>query len=121
MNATELYIHGLPENQKLMMEFLREIILDTSSKIREDFKYGLPFYYANGPFCYLNKQKTNVYIAFYWGKLMPQFSHYFDFDTRVMIKSLTFSSLEMIEEKIPILQEILTAALIVDQEKYSKN
>ena len=51
---------------------------------------------------------------------MPQFSHYFDFDTRVMIKSLTFSSLEMIEEKIPILQEVLAAALIVDQEKYSK-
>ena len=48
MNATELYIHGLPENQRLMMEFLREIILDASPKIREDFKYGLPFYYANG-------------------------------------------------------------------------
>jgi hypothetical protein len=120
MNATELYIHGLPENQRLMMEFLREIILGTSPKIREDFKYALQFYYANGPFCYLNKQKTNVYIAFYWGKLMPEFDSFFDISPRTMVKSITFSTLEMIEEKIPILQEILSSALLVDHNKYTK-
>ena len=40
---------------------------------------------------------------------------------RISIYPGVSETLEMIEEKIPILQEILTAALIVDQEKYSKN
>jgi len=120
MNATELYIQNLPENQRFMTEFLRQIILDTSPKIREDFKYGLPFYYSKGPFCYLNKQKTNVYLAFYWGKLLPDYALYFDPDERKMIKSITFTSIEMIEEKIPLLQQILKAALVVDSEKYKQ-
>ncbi len=52
------YIENLPENIKLITENLRQIILDSSPKLVEEYKWSMPNYSYKGLVCYLQSSKN---------------------------------------------------------------
>jgi hypothetical protein len=65
------YIYNLnPVIQKLVIS-LREIILGTSKDLREEIKWGIPFYSYKGILCYLNPSRTYVTLGFSHGAELP--------------------------------------------------
>ncbi|MFM7851456.1 MAG: DUF1801 domain-containing protein [Flammeovirgaceae bacterium] len=61
--AVDIYILDQPEDIRLTLQILREIILETVTEVKEQIKWGVPFYTQNGLLCYLNyEQKTKKVI-----------------------------------------------------------
>ncbi|MFM8911994.1 MAG: DUF1801 domain-containing protein, partial [Flammeovirgaceae bacterium] len=55
--AVDNYIFDKPEEVKLTLEILRDIIFETVKDATEQMKWGCPFYSNNRLLCYLNFEK----------------------------------------------------------------
>lgn len=64
------YIENLPETERQIAEWLREMILQEVPDITEKFSFGIPFYHYHGMFCYINylKKGGGIELAFCRGK-----------------------------------------------------
>jgi hypothetical protein len=63
------YIDGLPEEERLVAEKLRELIFELVPNVEERFSFRIPFYHYYGMFCYINRLKGGgVELAFCRGK-----------------------------------------------------
>ncbi|MFJ7827749.1 DUF1801 domain-containing protein [Psychrobacillus sp. NPDC096623] len=62
------FILGLPEDIQSISNALREIILDTSPDLVEEYKWSMPNYSYKGLVCYLQTAKKHVNLGFQKGK-----------------------------------------------------
>ena len=112
MNPAENYILRQPEPYRSVMLYARAVILRTLDHITEKYNYSVPFYhYKKRPFVYLNilKSQNCVDVAFVKGvRLNDQFPQLQDYNNRKWVRSLQYTSLESIDEKVLI--DILHAA-----------
>ncbi len=121
MNPAEEYILDQSEPFRSLLLHLQVVIESTLPEIELKFKYKIPFYYLNGaPFCYLNvpKKKRYVDVGFWNAAHLTVHLEHLTTAGRKIMKSLRYTSLEDINEKI--LVEILEDACSVRDKKFYK-
>lgn len=57
----------LNDEQQILAEALREVVLATNSNFKEELKWKMPNYSLNKLVCYLQKSKSHVTIGFQQG------------------------------------------------------
>ena len=112
MKAIDDYIAALPPQQSVMVDYLRQTILATSEIITERMSYGIPFFYADKPLCYLNPSNKGVDVGFYYGnKLKPRPE--LIVGKRKMVRSIFFAWEDEVETVL--IQEVVKESLEVIQ------
>jgi len=67
-NDINTWFNSLSEDQKPVLEKLRQIIVKVAPEVVEEFKWGRPCYATSqGFFCYLHYTKNHVTLGFYHG------------------------------------------------------
>ena len=61
------YIHNAPNEQKEIMEIVRNLIHQTVSNVTEEFKWSRPIFKTVKDFAYLQSNKNHVNLGFYSG------------------------------------------------------
>ncbi|MCM3741996.1 DUF1801 domain-containing protein [Oceanobacillus luteolus] len=67
IQEVDQYIAELPEDIQAITESLREMILNTSSELKEEYKWSMPNYSYKGLVCYLQASKKHVNLGFQKG------------------------------------------------------
>ena len=105
MKPVELYILNQPEPYRSILLHVQAVIELTLPDIQLQFKYKIPFYYYQGkPFVYLNATHKRGYIdvAFMKGYQLKLHQNCLDGETRTLVKSLHYESLEAIDNEVLI-------------------
>jgi hypothetical protein len=103
MKPAELYILNQPEPYRSILLHLQAVIELTLPEIKLQFKYKIPFYYYNGkPFVYLNATHKRGYVdvAFMKGYQLKLHQDCLDGESRTLVKSLHFKTLEGIDQTV---------------------
>ncbi len=108
MNAIDDYILRLPEEQRHLVDFLREFIKKQNPEITERIAYGLPFFYFHKPLCYLNILKTGVDVGFMDGNKFKQRLEFIA-EKRKRVRSILFKWEEDVD--LDLLKEVLEEAI----------
>lgn len=64
------WIEESPQEQRVQLQRLREIIMSVAPDAKEALKWGQPCYTRKALFCYLQRAKTHVTMGFQKGSLM---------------------------------------------------
>lgn len=67
MSAVDAWFEGLPDEWAPVAAELRELLLSASPLMKEERKYGLPFYSHRRWMCYLSLQKHGLVLGFVAG------------------------------------------------------
>ncbi|MDD2353652.1 MAG: DUF1801 domain-containing protein [Atribacterota bacterium] len=67
INEVDQFIKNLPNDIKVITKKLRKVILNSSPKLEEEFKWSMPNYSYNGLVCYLQTAQKHVNIGFQKG------------------------------------------------------
>jgi hypothetical protein len=116
----ELLPH-LPENERIMVDVLRGIILSASpGHIREKMAFGVPYFYGNKGICIVwpatvprGGIKKGVLLGFWYGKLLADKDGYLTRGTNKQIFYKIFYAPEEIDDR-PILK-LLKEAVKLDR------
>jgi hypothetical protein len=66
----EAWFEALPEQWKDPAQRIRELLLEASPVMKEEWKYGTPFYSHRRWMCYLSLQRTGLVLGFVQGRNM---------------------------------------------------
>ncbi|QCR31249.1 DUF1801 domain-containing protein [Lysinibacillus sp. SGAir0095] len=66
------FLETLPEEIQEITVALRNIILDASQEIVEEYKWSMPNYSYNGLVCYLQTAKKHVKLGFHKGNQLQE-------------------------------------------------
>lgn len=116
MNPALEYIHRTPEPYRSIMMHLQILVETTIPQAQLKYKWRLPFYYLDDKtmFCFFNFRKTFVDLGMSYGnELSNQHGALIAGEGRKMLRSLSFSKLEDIDDRIVIetLRELKTIRL----------
>ena len=92
MRKVDAYIESLPDEQAVLMQQLRELILNTVNGVEERFSYGLPFYHFHGMFCYLKPEAAGVALSFLRGRDLAVAFSQLETKNRAIVASITIKS-----------------------------
>lgn len=67
VKEVDQFIGDLSHDIQNITASLRKIILNSSSKLREELKWSMPNYSYNGLVCYLQTSKNHVNLGFHKG------------------------------------------------------
>ena len=102
-----------------MLLHLQSVIELNIPEVDLKYKYRIPFYYSNGkPFVYLNQSKDYVDVGFWHANHLTIHLDKMTTKGRKMMKSLRYSSLKQIDDKI--LVEVLKDAYTVKGKSFWK-
>lgn len=94
------YINALPSWSKEICNKLRKIILTTSTKIIEDWKWG-PNYYYEGMICGFGAFKNHCTLVFFYGASLSDPQKILDANsTNIQIRHIKFSSAKEINATV---------------------
>ena len=118
-NLLELY-SLLPEDEKLIVDVLRQIIIGTlPGYCKEKISYNVPFFYGNKGICIIwpatvprGGIKKGVLLGFWYGNKLKDEDGYLTHGTNKQIFYRIYHSVEEIDEK-PI-EKLLKEALRLD-------
>lgn len=105
MKPAEEYILTRPEPFKSILLHLQILVESTVKNVELKYKWKIPVYYVGKkPICYFNAslKKGFVDVAFWTSIDLSKFKEYLVSENRKVVKSLRYSSLNDINEKILI-------------------
>ncbi len=70
MRAVEQWFEELPEEWRPVAEAIRDLLLEASPLMTEEWKYKLPFYSHRRWMCYLSLQKQGLVLGFIEGRAL---------------------------------------------------
>ncbi len=99
--SADRYTFELGSDNSIIVDVLRDFILDLNKEIEETFKYQCPFFMYRGMLCYLtfDKKIKTVALGFVKGYKMEDKYGLLSTD-RKQIRKLHFKRIEDIEEKV---------------------
>lgn len=111
MKPAELYILNQPEPYKSILLHLQLLIETTFPKVEMKYKWKIPVYYLNEKqLCYINVSQKKGYVDVgFWAKgILQEFDSFLVSENRTVVKSLRYTSVEEINEKIllQVLEEV---------------
>jgi len=114
----------LPDDERLMVDVLRELVFESVPDVTERLSFNVPFYKRNKSICFIwpasvlwGKKKTyeGVRFGFAKGYLMVDDIAYLDKGTRKQIYWRDFK--ELTSNDITILRSYLYQAVLIDEER----
>lgn len=76
IDVVDQYLIDLPEEIQKITVALRNIILTSSPKLIEEYKWSMPNYSYNGLVCYLQAAKKHVNLGFHKGNVLQDLDTY---------------------------------------------
>jgi uncharacterized protein YdhG (YjbR/CyaY superfamily) len=124
MQTIDQFIENLPRAERLIVERLRGIVLETDPRLQEKFSYGVPYYYhhrmilfiwpaSHIPFAKPAKVPTEVSLGFCYGNLLSNEQGLLLKENRKQVYLIKFTAVDQIEERV--LTEIINEAILVDE------
>jgi hypothetical protein len=120
MKTYEDFFVELSGAEKIMVNLLRKIILDSVPNLTEKISYGVPYYFQRSRVCFIwpasvkYGPKSGVMLGFCKGNLLSNEQGILESAGRKEVYSVTFHSPG--DVKPALIKEILYEAIIVDQE-----
>ncbi|MBL4623701.1 MAG: DUF1801 domain-containing protein [Flavobacteriales bacterium] len=109
------YLLDLPFPQQFIAQELRRIILNSSTKMEESIKYGVPFYTYKKPFCYLAKKKTGImYVGLIHGQKIKNHSELLISEKLKQVSHLEADSIDFVEENQNEITAIIQEAILLN-------
>ncbi len=111
----------LPENELLMVEEIRKLIVESIPGIEEKLSYNVPFYSRNKTLCFIwpssipwgNVKENQVVLGLSNGHLIPDHFKKLEKGTRKFIRTISFKDVEEIDAEM--IRFYLFEALELDQ------
>jgi hypothetical protein len=97
---------------------LRSEILTLTLGVEEKIAYGIPFFYYNGPLCYLAPKKMGVDLGFYRGQQLNDSKPFLNSEDRKQVASLYYSTLQNVD--LEVLRMVLIEAIELNKTIRSK-
>ena len=120
ISIDEYITHQSLDNQ-VILEGLRQVILQAAPYIEERLSYGVPYYYAHGGLCYLSVQRNLAYIGFVHGYALDDASGILETKGRKQVKSISFASRQDWLQKREQVMRTLQEALLVNEMRLQGN
>jgi hypothetical protein len=120
MKSFEDFYYNLSDNEKAIVDQLRQIVLGTAPNFREKISYGVPYYFLHSRVCFIwpasvkPGPKAGVVLGFCQGQLLSQDHAILDRENRKVISTVTFHSLK--DLKPAMLRKIIFEAILIDEE-----
>lgn len=101
----EEFLEYLPEHERIIVDHLREIVLECIPECREKLAYNVPYYYKNSRICYIwpssvpwgNVKLSGVQFGFCQGHLLHDEINYLEKGTRKQVYTKTFFNISDID------------------------
>ncbi len=116
-HEVDAFVKRLPQDVKSLVEQLRKIILTSSEQIKEELKYGIPFYIHKGQLCYINPSDDKVILGFSRGADLPD-EHNMLIGSGKAVRHAVFKTRTKIDEDK--IRHLIYEALIVNEMKADK-
>jgi hypothetical protein len=125
-NNVDEFLDYLPENERKLVEVLRNITLNSLPNPVEKLAYNVPYYYLNSRVCYIwpasvpwgNVKFKGVALGFCNGYLLHDDLNWLEKGSRKQVYTKTFQSINEIETDI--VKTYLFEAAEVDEKLRSK-
>ncbi len=119
------FFQSLPKNEQVISRRLRTLILDADPGIREQFSYGVPYYFRKRRICFVWPQSSQygpkdalVSLGFCYGHMLSNEQGVLLSEGRSQVYIIKYSSLNDINE--PVINALLQEALMVDHLAFSQ-
>ncbi len=123
-DSLDEFFDFLPEEELVVVEYLRAVILDCIPNCTEKLSYNVPYFKLRSNICFIwpasvlwGKKKTyeGVRLGFVKGYLMHDDIHYLEKGERKQVYWRDFKSIEEID--VDILRAYIYDAVLVDERK----
>ena len=106
--SVEEFLDFLPEDQKLLVLLLREIVLECIPDCTEKLSYNVPYYSRNKRVCFIwpsavpwgKVERNGVLFGFVRGNLIQDEINWLEKGTRKQVYTKTFFKVQEIEEEV---------------------
>ena len=113
-------LEGLPENERIIVDVLRQIVLDNlPTYCKEKISFNVPYFYGKKGICLIwpasiprGGIKRGVLLGFWNGYLLPDKERYLTHGTNKKIFYKIYHTPEDIEERA--IQQLLEEAIALD-------
>lgn len=123
MCEVENYINSLEDEEFAISNYLHQIIINTSPKIKTKLSYGVPYYKINYRLCFVWQAtapysiiKEGVQLGFCKGNLLSNAQELLDMGNRKEVAIVNFTKANQINEQQ--ISEILYEAIEIDEMVY---
>ena len=119
------FFQSLPKKEQVVASRLHMLILDTDPRIREQFSYGVPYYFRKRRICFIWPQSAQygpkdalISLGFCYGHMLSKEQGVLLSVGRTQVSIIKYSSLSEINE--PMVNAILQEALMIDDLTFSQ-
>ena len=120
------FLDYLPDNEREVVDFLRQIIIESIPEYKEKLSYNVPYFSKYSRICFIwpasvpwgNVKMDGVQLGFCKGYLLQDDSNYLEKGNRKQVYSKTFFDIKEID--VDVLRAYLFDAVDVDVE-FRKN
>lgn len=120
MGEVENYINSLEGDEYAISNYLHQIIINTSPKIKTKLSYGVPYYKINYRLCFVWSSsaqysiiKEGIQLGFCKGSLLSNTQGVLDMGNRKEVAIINITNVNHINEQL--ISEILYEAIEVDE------
>ena len=99
-NDLENFFYNLPDNELVIVEFLRDLVFECIPHCKERLSYNVPYYYGNQRICYIWPSSTpmsgvdeGVVLGFCDGMRLEDSLNFLDKGSRKQVCTKTFLTL----------------------------
>lgn len=126
-STVEEFLDFLPDGERKVIHFLRQLILDNIPMVRERLAYNVPFYYQYSRICFLwpaaipwgRVKASGVKLGFVNGHLIRDDLNYLEKGNRRQVRSKTFYTTGEIDPDL--LKAFLFEAVEIDKMVWENN
>ena len=99
-NSIDEFLAYLPENERILVDLLREIIYECLPGVKEKLSYNVPYFSIHKRICFIwpasvpwgKVEKDGVTLGFCFGNLLEDPEEYLEKGTRKFVSTKTFKS-----------------------------
>ncbi len=121
LRSIDDFLEFLPEDQRLIVDRLREIVLECLPFCTEKLSYNVPYYYGQSRICFIwpsavpwgKVKKDGVLIGFCKGHLLEDEIDFLEKGERKQVYTKTYTDMEEIDEDL--LKAYIFAAAELDE------
>lgn len=119
------FIFQLPRNEQVILKRLRAIIMGCDPRIREQFSYGVPYYFRKRRICFIwpksvpyGPKDALVSFGFCYANMLSKEHNGLLKEGRTQVAVIKYANLNEIDEQL--INTILQEAILVDQLPFNK-
>jgi hypothetical protein len=116
------FLENLPDNERVIVDFLRAMVLDCIPECKEKLAYNVPFYYRHSRICFIwppsvpwgNTAIKGIQFGFCNGYLLRDEKQYLEKGSRKLVYWKEYSQLKEIDTDL--LRTFLFEAVEIDEQ-----